>query len=121
MSTILIVEDDTHIRNVLAEVLEDEGYTTLRAENGQLALQALASTSRPDLIITDIMMPVMDGLRLCASVQADPEIASIPIMVMSAGNNQYLAEGCRCAGFLAKPFQITTVLDMVSTVLTRDA
>ena len=119
MSTILIVEDDTHIRTVLAELLEDEGYTTLGAANGRLALQALASTSRPDLIITDIMMPVMDGLRLCASVQADPATASIPIMVMSAGTNQHLTDGCRYAAFLAKPFQITTVLDMVSTVLTR--
>jgi CheY-like chemotaxis protein len=121
MSTIMIVEDDTQIRNVLAEVLEDEGYTTHGAANGALALQALASTSRPDLIITDIMMPVMDGLRLCASVQADPATASIPIMLMSAGNNQHLTDGCRCAAFLAKPFLITTVLDMVSTVLNRDS
>jgi CheY-like chemotaxis protein len=121
MSTILIVEDDTHIRTVLAEVLEDEGYTTLGAANGRLALDALTSTSRPDLIITDIMMPVMDGLRLCASVQADPATASIPVMLMSAGNNQHLADGCRCAAFLSKPFQITTVLDLVSAVLNRDS
>jgi CheY-like chemotaxis protein len=121
MSTIMIVEDDTQIRNVLAEVLEDEGYTTLGAANGSLALQALASTTRPDLIITDIMMPVMDGLRLCASVQADPATAGIPIMLMSAGNNQHMVDGCRCAAFLAKPFQITTVLDLVSTVLNRNS
>src|SRR5687768_9834911 len=97
MSTILIVEDDIHIRNVLAEVLEDEGYTTLGAANGWLALETLASTSRPDLIITDIMMPVMDGLRMCASVQSNPATASIPIMVMSAGNNQHLLDGCHFA------------------------
>ena len=120
MSTIMIVEDDTQIRNVLSEVLEDEGYSTHGAANGSLALEAL-STSRPDLIITDIMMPVMDGLRLCASLQADPATAGIPVMLMSASNNQHLAAGCRCAAFLAKPFQITTVLDLVSTVLNRDS
>jgi CheY-like chemotaxis protein len=116
MPTVLLVEDDHAICAMVTEILEDEGYTVAGVVNGRHALDRLA-TRIPDLIITDITMPEMDGVELCAAIQAQPSLTSIPIIVMSAGNNQPLAAQCRCAAFLAKPFHITTLLTTVTAVL----
>jgi CheY-like chemotaxis protein len=116
MPTVLIVEDDRPICDMLTDILEDAGYTVVAAVNGRRALDRLA-TLIPDLIITDIMMPEMDGLELCAAVQAKPHLAGIPVIVMSAGSQQPLRAQCRCAAFLAKPFHMTTLVTMVATVL----
>jgi CheY-like chemotaxis protein len=114
MSTVLIVEDDHAMCAIIPEILEDAGYTVAGVVNGRRALDRLA-TGIPDLIITDITMPEMDGVELCQAIQ--PTLASIPIIVMSAGTNQPLAAQCRCAAFLAKPFHITTLITAVAAVL----
>jgi CheY-like chemotaxis protein len=116
MPTVLIVEDDRPICDMLTDILEDAGYTVVAAANGRQALDRLA-TLVPDLILTDIMMPEMDGLELCAALQAQPHLASIPVIVMSAVSQQPLLAQCRCAAFLAKPFHITTLVTTVATIL----
>ena len=116
MPTSLIVEDDRPICDLLTNILEDAGYAVVAEANGRRALDRLA-TLVPDLILTDIMMPEMDGLELCAAVQAQPHLATIPIIVMSAVTQQPLLAPCRCTAFLAKPFQITSVIHTVATVL----
>jgi CheY-like chemotaxis protein len=116
MPTVLIVEDDRPICDLLTDILEDAGYTVVAAANGRRALNQLA-TLVPDLIITDIMMPELDGMELCTAVQAQAHLATIPIIVMSAVSQQPLIAACGCVAFLAKPFQITTLLHTVATVL----
>src|ERR1700679_2088809 len=83
--TILIVEDDQGIRETLVEILDSEGYIVLSASNGLEALQVLRSTAvKPDLILLDLMMPVMDGLSFKAQSSQDPSLAKIPVVIMSA-------------------------------------
>lgn len=82
--TILIVEDDGAVRGPLCELLEDEGYAVVEAADGAEALAALGAMPRPALIILDLMMPGMNGWELYQQLQGDPQLASIPIVVLSA-------------------------------------
>jgi CheY-like chemotaxis protein len=84
MVQLLIVEDDGPLRQCMTEILEDEGYRVVTAVHGQAAL-VLLETIVPALIVTDVMMPVMDGLELCTQVRTTPATAHIPIVVCSAG------------------------------------
>ena len=83
MKTILIVEDEHSIAEMLAAILEEVDYQVVIAGNGQEALTRLETTS-PDLILSDIMMPIMDGRTLCRKLQAHPIYRLIPIVLMSA-------------------------------------
>ncbi len=80
--TILIVEDNTELRNYLKNELKKE-YKVLTAENGQIGLET-ALQKLPDLILTDVIMPVMNGLELCKSIKADLKTSHIPLMMLSA-------------------------------------
>jgi CheY-like chemotaxis protein len=83
--TILIVEDESRIRAVLTEILEDEGYPVASARNGLEALTYLRQQAdRPHLILLDLGMPVMTGWEFRAEQQRDPTLAGIPVIVMSA-------------------------------------
>lgn len=81
---ILVVDDDAAIRNVLQEILVDEGYHVVTAANGAEALRYLQSNRRPRLILLDLMMPVMDGAEFHARKNADPRLRDIPVIVLSA-------------------------------------
>jgi CheY-like chemotaxis protein len=116
MPTILVVEDDVALQCMLTDILEEDGYTVLRAAHGGQAL-AILSTQLPDLLLTDIMMPEIDGVTLCAAVQANPQTAQLPIIVMSAGAHAALAYRCHATAFLAKPFPMLTLLTTVAAVL----
>ena len=74
--TILVVDDDPHIRQLLVFALTKAGYATLEAENGELALSQIASHS-PDLVVLDITMPTMDGLEVCRRVRAKGDRKSV--------------------------------------------
>ncbi len=80
---IMVVEDDLMQRMLLAGILEAQGYEVVQAENGRHALDLLSETS-PDLIISDIIMPEMDGFDLCRTIKEDQETASIPILLVTA-------------------------------------
>ena len=84
--SVLIVDDDPGIRRMMSLVLAGEGYDVRTAENGRQALDLLASW-RPAVILLDLMMPVMDGWTFLAAQQADPILASIPVIVMSASGD----------------------------------
>lgn len=85
--TILVVDDDADIREILAEILESEGYPVAQARNGQEALDYLRQADPPCLILLDLMMPVMDGWAFLDAHDADPELARIPVVVCSASVN----------------------------------
>jgi CheY-like chemotaxis protein len=80
---VLVVDDDEAIRDVVAEVLREEGYEVECAENGEQALAAMRA-ARPSVVLLDLMMPVMSGWELLEHVQADRDLAPIPIVVVSA-------------------------------------
>jgi two-component system, sensor histidine kinase and response regulator len=81
---ILIVEDDVDIRESLRDVFEDEGYLVRCAENGREGLAALRQAERPSLVVLDLIMPVMTGNELYATMQADPALADIPVIVSTS-------------------------------------
>jgi CheY-like chemotaxis protein len=102
---VLIVEDDHDLREVIAEILIEKRFRVLQAAHGAEALALLRSSSElPGLILLDLMMPVMSGMQFRAVQRADPRLAAIPIVVMSAVTEGELkASALQPAAFLAKP------------------
>ena len=116
MPKILVVDDEPDIAELLRTVLEEEGYQVIVAGNGREGLSRVTD-ARPDLILCDVMMPLMDGISLCRAVQADPATRGIPLVFMSAGRKPVNADGCRYDAFIAKPFELTAVTDVVAALL----
>jgi CheY-like chemotaxis protein len=114
MKKILIVEDDISIRELLTEILEDEGYLIYSAENGSEGLKSL-ELSMPDLIIMDVMMPVMDGYAFRQELMKKSNWNSIPILVMSAqdqGTEKLASHGL--TNFINKPLELNHFIEQVS-------
>jgi CheY-like chemotaxis protein len=111
---ILIVEDDTSIRELLSEAFEIEGYDVLAAENGESALKSL-SLNTPDIILMDVQMPVMDGLAFRQEQVRNPNWAKIPLLAMSAQSEfKHTFDH-----FIAKPLELDELLAEVSTLSSR--
>jgi CheY-like chemotaxis protein len=106
---VLLVDDDPDIRESLAELLEYEGYAVVRAANGAQALARLRQPPLPCVILLDLMMPVMDGFEFREVQKRTPELADIPVVVITAGGRVDRAsidvEEC-----LAKPLQMPRLL-----------
>ncbi len=100
------------MRFLVRVTLEQAGYVVLEAHHGAAAL-ALASESPPDLVITDLMMPVMGGRELIDRLRSNPETAAIPILVLSANGN--IRAGAADAA-LGKPFDLEDLLENVRTL-----
>ena len=112
MGPILVVDDDEAIRDMVAMVLEDEGYEVATAPNGAQAL-GLIARGAPSLVLLDLNMPVMSGWELHARLRI--EAPNIPVIFMTAGQ-EARAEARRhaAAGFLSKPFDLDDLLKMVA-------
>ena len=110
--TILVVEDDDDIRASVIELLEDEGYEVLEADNGQAALDKLyAASPAPNLVLLDLMMPVMDGFQFCAAKESDPRISAVPVVIMSAdGHVKEKQQKTGASAYLKKPVEIEVML-----------
>ena len=117
--TILVVDDDLGIRESLGAVLESAGYRVRLAANGEAALGALGSEpGLPDLILLDLMMPVMDGWQFRSRQLQDPRLREIPVVIISAGGNvQQKAENLSAVGWLRKPLMIPVLLREVEASL----
>ncbi len=112
-ATVLVVDDDPSIINLIELALEDEGYQVLTAVNGA-ALQ-VARDLHPDLILLDIMMPGMDGVEVSNRLRADTVTADIPIIAMSAHSRLQATAGVMQADDrLAKPFRIEDLYGVVA-------
>ena len=81
---VMIVDDETDIRESLKELFEDEGYEVTTAANGAEALQQLASGSLPCAVVLDLIMPVVGGVEVYAQMQADPRLAQIPVIISTS-------------------------------------
>ena len=109
---VLIVEDDEDLRDMMAQMLTIEGFQTATAANGREALEYLHHTSKPNLILLDLMMPVMDGWEFRRQQKADPAIAPVPVIVLSALDPSRAA-GVDAAAFLKKPLDFDRLLELV--------
>jgi two-component system alkaline phosphatase synthesis response regulator PhoP len=121
MNTILVIEDEIQIRENIKEILELSGYAVHTAENGARGF-ALAQEHRPDLIICDIMMPVMTGYEVLAALRQDDNTAIIPVIFLTARADRHdLRQGMNLGAddYLTKPFELQEVLDAVQARLTR--
>ncbi len=112
--TILVVDDEEAVVEFVGSLLEDSGYRILRAYDGRSALD-LARAERPDLIIADIMMPIMNGIELCRQLRAAPETQDTPIILMTAG--RLPAHDCPNTVALAKPFDLDTLEAIVARAI----
>nr|WP_272903913.1 response regulator [Pseudomonas petrae] len=113
----MIVDDEYLIADILSFALEDEGYLTVTAGSGQKALGIL-ERERPQLIITDYMMPGMNGIELAEAVRVNQSLGQIPIVLMS-GAQSYLgiARPDLFSKVFDKPFEISAVLEAVRALL----
>jgi two-component system chemotaxis response regulator CheY len=83
---VLVVHEDQDLREVLANLLAEKGFPTAQAENGHAALTKMRSGYRPDVIISDLLMPVMDGYQLKTELKRHPKWAKIPLLILAGGD-----------------------------------
>jgi two-component system, chemotaxis family, chemotaxis protein CheY len=109
---VLVVEDDFDVLNAIANILEDAGYEVLRAANGAEALCRLGDRhGQCDLILLDLLMPVMNGWDFRHKQRQTPAFAGIPVVLMSAGAHMATVSGeLDAAGYLTKPVEMTDLL-----------
>jgi DNA-binding response OmpR family regulator len=112
---VLVVEDEPAIRDLVALILEEEGFAVETAAQGREGL-AKAHRQRPDMVIVDLMMPIMSGWEFLGTWQADSETQHIPIVAMSAAYSVTTAEVVGVQGFLRKPFHVDRLLALVKLV-----
>lgn len=118
MARVLIVEDEFAIADLLETILTDEGYRVVVANNGRQGLDRLAEGPLPDLVISDNMMPVLDGIGLIRAMQDSEAQRDIPCIVMSAMPEATIRERVTGhAAYIQKPFQLAAVVQLVAAVL----
>lgn len=116
---ILIAEDSDETRIALKLMLKLSGYATLEAADGQEALR-LAQSGAPDLVITDISLPGIDGLELTRQLRGDPRLGSVPVIVVSAHDSESVREEVRAAGatdYLSKPLEFDELRELLEKYL----
>lgn len=116
MLRVLIVEDEQPIRELLNDFLSDEGYDILLAENGQRGVE-MARAERPDLVLMDLMLPLLDGIAAMRALKQHPATHDIPVVVMSANSMLLLHIGDQLLAdeTLRKPFDLDQVLHIVQS------
>ena len=112
---ILVVEDDNSIRELLVELLQSEGYNVATAINGLEGLNYLKLNKTPDLILMDLMMPVMDGYAFRTEQMKNPQWTKIPVVVMSAeANAKEKLKNFGITAFLGKPVELEIILKTIA-------
>jgi CheY-like chemotaxis protein len=117
---VLLVEDNEDIREMMALALQLAGARVVCASNGREALSLLQDRRPPDIILLDLMMPVMNGWELSDALKADERLARVPIVVISAMGEPGAAS-LRPAEFIPKPVDIDRLIDVVSEHTSRSA
>ncbi|OGR84084.1 MAG: hypothetical protein A2636_02275 [Elusimicrobia bacterium RIFCSPHIGHO2_01_FULL_64_10] len=116
---ILVVDDDRDMSFILNELLEAAGYAVDRATDGEDALACLGK-ARPDLVVTDVMLPKMNGWGLCRRIKEDPETGSVPILVITAKGgevDEMMSYESGANAHIAKPFDNEHFLKVVRDLL----
>ncbi len=126
MKTVLVVDDDPDIRELITWKLSQAGYTTLAASDGEAGLEAAIAGDTggrvPDLILVDWMMPKMTGIELCRALRENPVTSRIPIILLTAKAQESEVERGFAAGvddYIVKPFSPREMLGRIQAVLAR--
>lgn len=118
---ILVVDDDTEIREMISERLQREGFQVSAASNGKIALET-AQLILPNLILMDVMMPELDGIETCRRIKENPAIAHIPVLFLTARNEEF-AElagfGAGAEDYIAKPVRLNILISRIDAILRR--
>jgi two-component system cell cycle response regulator DivK len=115
---ILVVEDQEDNRRILRDLLTSAGYDMIEAENGEEAI--VAARQRPDLILMDIQLPVLDGYEATRRIKADPDLGSIPIIVVTSyalSGDEGKARAAGCDAYVTKPYSPRELLAKVREFL----
>jgi two-component system cell cycle response regulator DivK len=118
---ILLVEDNEMNRDMLSRRLERKGYEVVIAVNGQEGVELVSST-RPDLILMDLSLPIIDGWEATRRIKADPATASIPVIALTAhamAEDRVKAMAAGCDDFDIKPVDLPRLLEKIDTLLRR--
>lgn len=115
---LLIVEDDATVREMLALILREEGFDVVTAQDGQMGFDC-AWCERPDLILTDIEMPNMDGIQMILGLRREPELQAIPVLVLSAVPQASLRQAVSAGAdkALQKPVQIGALIELIRQII----
>ncbi|HLG35411.1 MAG TPA: response regulator [Bacteroidia bacterium] len=122
MKTILLIEDNTNIRENACEMLELEGYKVISAANGKTGI-ALAKQDKPDIILCDILMPEANGYEVFNDLKNDSETAHIPFVFLTASAERKEVEaglGMGAKGYISKPFEAEELFGTVARCLNRE-
>ncbi len=106
------------MRAATRTLLEDEGYSVIEARNGAVALEWLRRGARPAILLVDLMMPIVDGRTLLEEIESSTELASLPVVVMTAADCDALTSALRYP-LLRKPFDIDALLQAISAYVPR--
>jgi DNA-binding response OmpR family regulator len=119
--TILIIDDNAAVRSTLDALLRESGYRTLTAENGLDGLYK-AKQENPDLVLLDVMLPGMDGYRVCRMIKMIPSLKTVPVvMLTSRMSEEDKAKGFECGadGYLIKATRVEVILDEIKKQLSQ--
>jgi CheY-like chemotaxis protein len=121
MKKILVVDDENDVRELIKAGLDRTGYTTLTAASGAQAL-SICKTDKPDLILLDIAMPMMDGYQVCEKLKQDPQTKDIPVLFLTGKDldprgiiERY--EDLGACGYIPKPSTLKGLLEKIGEIL----
>lgn len=120
--TILVVDDENHIRAIVAAKIRSAGHTVIEARDGEEALE-LARQTPPDLFVTDLQMPFMSGLEMALHLKADPRFANTPLLMLTARGHileQAVLNQTNIVETMAKPFGARELLRRVEAILSGE-
>lgn len=120
--TILLVEDDADIERLVTFRLSREGYTVRHAPDGEQALQDLEGSPLPDLIILDVMLPILNGFEVLSQIRKTPRLSAIPVIMLTANSREEdVLQGLRHGAddYLTKPFRPAELVARVQGMLRR--
>lgn len=118
MTTILVVDDELASTDLFRFVLEAAGYRVLTAHHGRAALE-MVSREAVDLILSDVMMPVMGGIELCVELQRRSMLPKIPLVLVTAAIEWVRLNGCAAAAVLSKPVDVDELSETIERLLTE--
>jgi CheY-like chemotaxis protein len=119
MARVLVIDDEQAIGHVIRLLLESQGHEVFVADDGSRGF-ALAQRQGPDVVILDVMMPVMDGFAVLEALRQDPRTASLPVVMLSALVSEDIEARCAelgAAAYVRKPFEAEALFDALASVL----
>ncbi|MGH2790782.1 MAG: response regulator transcription factor [Actinomycetota bacterium] len=121
MSTVLVVEDDPDVRELIARKLAQAGFEVHTRQDGQAGLEATSEVA-PDIVLLDVMMPRLDGIEVCRRMRAEPSTASVPVIMLTAKAQEADVDrgfGVGADDYIIKPFSPRELINRVQAVLAR--